>query len=366
MSESILPPRTLARRNFKKLSLPSKDQDSFSLTNSCPKIDNNNGNSSSDQEEKNIVKQLTCLELGVEFNLNLREEDFRKLNDLGSGNGGVVSKVLHVPTNKVMAKKIVNLETRPAVRKQIMRELHIMHDCDSENIVSYYGGYATESSVVMCMEYMDCRSLDRISKKSGAICEPIIGKITEAVVNGLVYLYNEHRIIHRDVKPSNVLVNSKGQIKLCDFGVSGELINSIADTFVGTSTYMSPERIQGAAYSVKSDVWSLGITVIELAIGKPPFDSNDKANSDGSGGGNNFVGILDVLQRIVNEDPPQLPEDQDFSINFRKFVSKCLFKEELRPSPQDLLNDAFFLTARQSLVDVESWACQFKVPDRII
>lgn len=98
-----------------------------------------------------------------------------------------------------------------------------------------------------------------------------------------------------DVKPSNILVNSSGQIKLCDFGVSGELINSIANTFVGTSTYMSvrcslasltslgfrlltpprqppqPERIQGAPYTVKSDVWSLGISLIELALGRFPF-----------------------------------------------------------------------------------------------
>lgn len=347
MSESILPARTLARRNFKKLSLPPKTEDQHDSPAKSESNDIDN--------DKDIVKQLASLKLGVEFNLNLREEDFQKICDLGSGNGGVVSKVLHVPTKTLMAKKIVKLETRPAIRKQIMRELHIMHDCDSDNIVSYYGGYATESSVIMCMEYMDCGSLDRISKKVGPISEQIIGKITEAVLNGLVYLYNEHRIIHRDVKPSNVLVNSKGEIKLCDFGVSGELINSIADTFVGTSTYMSPERIQGAPYSVKSDVWSLGITVLELAIGRAPFDTNEKLN------GGNFVGILDVLQRIVNEDPPQLPEDQDFSSNFRKFVTKCLFKEEQRPSPQELLNDAFFLTAKQSIVDVQSWARPLKI-----
>lgn len=61
-------------------------------------------------------------------------------------------------------------------------------------------------------------------------------------MDGLIYLYDEHRIIHRDLKPSNVLVNSQGQIKLCDFGVSGQLINSVADTFVGTSSYMSVSK----------------------------------------------------------------------------------------------------------------------------
>lgn len=87
------------------------------------------------------------------------------------------------------------------------------------------------------------RSLDDVYKKNGPVPADILGKITVAVVSGLTYLYDVHRIIHRDVKPSNVLVNSAGQIKICDFGVSGELINSVADTFVGTSTYMSVSSV---------------------------------------------------------------------------------------------------------------------------
>ena len=106
------------------------------------------------------------------------------------------------------------------------------------------------------MEYMDKGSLDGIYKKIGAIDIEVVGHVALAVLEGLTYLYDVHRIIHRgkhtdsfavvcaneptlDIKPSNILCNSQGQIKICDFGVSGELINSIADTFVGTSTYMS-------------------------------------------------------------------------------------------------------------------------------
>lgn len=304
------------------------------------------------EENNSVVAQLASLQLGVEFKLDLEEGDFETIAELGSGNGGKVSKVRHTPTQTVMAKKVIHLETKPAVRRQIARELHIMHDCDSEFIVSYYGGFVSETSVTICMEYMDCGSLDRISKRVGPISEQIIAQITVAVVEGLTYLYNEHRIIHRDVKPSNVLVNSRGQIKLCDFGVSGELINSIAETFVGTSTYMSPERIQGATYTVKGDVWSLGLTVLELAIGRFPFSA--------AGGDKEMAGhpgsILDLLQRIVNEAPPQLPDDGNFSQPFRRFVTKCLYKEEERPTPQQLLNDAFFLTAKHSPVSVAAWA----------
>ncbi|KAK9325365.1 kinase-like domain-containing protein, partial [Lipomyces orientalis] len=295
----------------------------------------------------NLVQQLATLEVGVEFRLDLRTEDLKTLVELGAGNGGTVSKVVHLPTKTLMAKKMIHIEAKPAVRKQIVRELHIMHECHSRYIVSFYGAFVNEGDVVMCMEYMDCGSLDRILKKKGPLKEDILGKITEAVVEGLTYLYNLNRIIHRDVKPSNVLVNSHGQIKLCDFGVSGELINSIADTFVGTSTYMSPERIQGAAYSVKSDVWSLGLMLLELAIGHFPFDKT----------GSSPLSILDLLQQIVNEPAPTLSADGNFSANLRACIDRCLIKDvDARPTPQDLLADPFVLMAKQMDVDTRRWA----------
>lgn len=362
-SGGIKAPKTLKRRNFKKLSLNpvspttatnGTTMDRESTGASASSTSNTSASSTFNSNDNNghshITSQLASLELGVEFKLDLRMEDFSTISELGSGNGGTVTKVMHVPTQKIMAKKVIYIEGKPSVRKQIVRELHIMHECDFPNIVSFYGAFAAESSVTMCMEYMDCGSLDRIYKKYGPLPESIISQISVAVVDGLTYLYNEHRIIHRDVKPSNVLVNSSGQIKLCDFGVSGELINSIADTFVGTSTYMSPERIQGGAYTVKSDVWSLGITLLELAIGRFPFETHNSSLP---------VGILDLLQRIVNEPPPRLPEEGgQFSSLFRTFVDKCLYREEDRPSPQDLLGDDFYLRAKQanSAHELKQWA----------
>ena len=168
-----------------------------------------------------------------------------------------------------------------------------------------------------------------------------MGKIAEAVLGGLTYLYRAHRIMHRDIKPSNVLVNSKGQIKLCDFGVSSELDNSVADTFVGTGTYMAPERIQGSPYSVKSDVWSVGLTLMELAIGKFPFHSGNEGGGGGGGADDDEPsgpqGILDLLQQIVGEPSPKLPKSDAFPQILEDVIDKCLKKDpHERPTPQEL------------------------------
>src|SRR5262249_34370516 len=122
-------------------------------------------------------------------------------------------------------------------------------------------------------------------------------------------------------------------IKLCDFGVSGEAINSVAETFVGTSTYMAPERIQGGKYTVKSDVWSFGLTMMELALGHFPFGSTDEVDKRAS-----HMGILDLLQQIVNEPAPSLPVGGNVSENFSSFCDKCVLKKPAeRLSPKELL-----------------------------
>lgn len=167
----------------------------------------------------------------------------------------------------------------------------------------------------------------------GPIRVDVLGKIAEATLGGLTYLYSKHHIMHRDIKPSNILVMSKGTIKLCDFGVSGELINSIADTFVGTSTYMAPERIQGEKYTVKSDVWSFGLTIMELAIGKFPFAASEQLSDAESAP----AGILDLLQQIVHEPAPRLPKSDAFPQILDDMIQKCLYKTpDRRPTPQEL------------------------------
>lgn len=184
----------------------------------------------------------------------------------------------------------------------------------------------------------------------------MLGKITEAILGGLVYLYEAHKIMHRDIKPSNVLVNSRGNIKLCDFGVATETVNSVADTFVGTSTYMAPERIQGGNYTVRSDVWSVGLTVMELAVGRFPFDATDSAAGDRASSGP--MGILDLLQQIVHEPAPKLPKSEAFPAILDEFIAKCLLKDPTeRPTPRQLYDrDNFLQAAKRTPVDLQEWA----------
>jgi mitogen-activated protein kinase kinase len=215
------------------------------------------------------------------------------------------------------------------------------------------------------------RSLDWVSRQFGPVRVDVLGKIAEAVLGGLSYLYSAHRIMHRDLKPSNILVNSRGQIKLCDFGVSSELDGSIAETFVGTGTYMAPERIQGSPYTVKSDVWSVGLSIMELAIGKFPFGGGS-GDDDEAGGPQ---GILDLLQQIVLEPAPKLPKSDAFPSILEDMIAKCLMKDpKERPTPKELYvstppalpdpptdsvsqdHDAFLQAAKRTPVDLEAWA----------
>lgn len=301
--------------------------------------------------------------------LAIRNDDLVYLKDLGAGNFGVVLKVLHVPLLRTMAMKIVHVDLKQEVQTQIIRELRIMHECRSPYIIEFYGAFVRSSnSIVICMEYCNCGSLDKIVP----LCRPlqfppfVLRKLLFAMLSGLTYLYDTHKIIHRDIKPSNVLMTHRGEFKLCDFGVSRELTNSLAmaDTFVGTSTYMSPERIQGLAYGIKSDVWSMGIMLYELVSGRCMWTDEADGN-DSMSRPSEPEGILDLLQRIVNERSPTLAgklnrhTQQPYDPDLCQFIDHCLIKDDqLRKSPWELLNEPLLSGVARGVFDkeVRTWA----------
>jgi len=166
---------------------------------------------------------------------------------------------------------------------------------------------------------------------SGPLSELVIGKLAARVLASLNYLHRERHQVHRDMKPGNILLNCRGEIKISDFGLSAELDSTkeMCATFIGTHAYMSPERLGGKPYSFASDIWSLGITLVECALGQYPYTAYT--------GSNYFV----LLSQIINDVPPQLPAE-NFSVEFRDFISQCLCKEpEQRPSAQKLLSHPF-------------------------
>uniref|UniRef100_A0A674BAQ4 mitogen-activated protein kinase kinase n=1 Tax=Salmo trutta TaxID=8032 RepID=A0A674BAQ4_SALTR len=168
-------------------------------------------------------------------------------------------RAYHRLGNRVLAVKVIPLDITVELQKQIMSELEILYKCDSSYIITFYSAFFVENRISICTEYMDGGSLDVYRR----IPEHVLGRISVAVVKGLTYLWSL-KILHRDVKPSNMLVNTRGQVKLCDFGVSTQLVNSIAKTYVGTNAYMAPERISGEQYGIHSDVWSVGISFMEV------------------------------------------------------------------------------------------------------
>ncbi|CAO3683481.1 hypothetical protein G6F70_001527 [Rhizopus microsporus] len=282
--------------------------------------------------------------------MDIKVQDLETLSRLGEGAAGTVRKVLHKPTQIIMAKKSISTEPDPAVQRQILRELAFLKTCDSPYIVSFYGVFLDDgdTTVSLCMEYCEAGSLEDIYKRArdlgGVIGEPVLERIAESVCKGLVYLHSK-RVIHRDIKPSNIVVTRKGEIKLCDFGVSGELINSLAQTFTGTQYYMAPERIQGNAYAVQSDIWSLGLTLIEVSQNRPALPPPDQPH----------LSIFELLDFIVRQPVPEITGSH-ISDECKNFVAVCLTKDpNYRPTPARMLQHPFILKWEHVHMDLGQW-----------
>ncbi len=264
---------------------------------------------------------------------------------------GNKAQLAHGTTGKVMAMKEIRLELDEAKFATILKELVILHECVSPYIIDFYGAFFQEGAVYMCIEYMDGGSIDKLY--ADGIPENVLRKITYSTIMGLKTLKDGHNIIHRDVKPTNILANSDGQVKICDFGVSGNLVASIAKTNIGCQSYMAPERISGGAmaqganadgtYSVQSDIWSLGLTIIECAMGQYPYPPEVSSTifSQLSVGvlppvsSSSAVLLTNATQAIVNGEPPSMPSG--YSATASDFVRSCLNKNPMKRSTYSML-----------------------------
>mmetsp|Transcript_63714 Transcript_63714/g.132674 ORF Transcript_63714/g.132674 Transcript_63714/m.132674 type:complete len:301 (+) Transcript_63714:202-1104(+) len=291
-----------------------------------------------------MAQQPPSIVIGELFRVNCNID--QSWIPIGQGSSGIVAQAQNIQSGAIVAMKIIPAPNfTPEDCSNVLRQLQELYTSSHPNVVEFYGTYYynEKNSVIIVTEYMDLGSLRDVMTRIGPAPENVVGWLSGQLLAALVYLHRERRLIHRDIKPSNILLNSRGQVKLSDFGMSTQLANTLdpANTWVGSTTYMSPERISGLQYVWNSDIWSLGITLFELGTGVFPYASDRRLE------------MVELLDRIVDEPPPALPNDR-FSAECCDFMSLAVKKRvEERPHAEILLGHPFVI--QNSQADIGPW-----------
>jgi serine/threonine kinase 3 len=254
---------------------------------------------------------------------------FQMLAKLGEGSYGAVFKALDKRDGRFVAIKILEVENEDTA--ELTREINILRQCKSDFVVGYKGSYEKDSKVWIVMEYFDAGSLcDLMTICDKTLTEQQIAIVMKMALQGLDYLHKIKKI-HRDIKAGNILLNLEGDCKLADFGVSAELVTTMAKrkTVIGTPYWMAPEVLQSQEYDGKADIWSLAITAIEMAVGEPPHS---------------HIHPMRAIFLIPSSPPPTLSHPEMYSQEFKEFLASCLHKVPARrPTAADLLEHSPFI-----------------------
>ncbi|KAL9386483.1 hypothetical protein Peur_019607 [Populus x canadensis] len=270
-------------------------------------------------------------------------ENYVLYEEIGQGATASVHRALCVPFNEIVAIKILDFERDNADLRTISREVQTMILVDHPNVLKSHCSFVSDHNLWVVMPYMSGGSCLHILKAAypDGFEELVIATVLREVLKGIDYLHHQG-YIHRDVKAGNILVDGRGAVKLGDFGVSACLFDSgdrqrTRNTFVGTPCWMAPEVMEQLnGYDFKADIWSFGITALELAHGHAPFSKYPP---------------MKVLLMTLQNAPPglDLERDKKFSKSFKQMIASCLVKDpSKRPSANKLLKHSFFKQARSN------------------
>ncbi|CDH52536.1 pkinase-domain-containing protein [Lichtheimia corymbifera JMRC:FSU:9682] len=260
---------------------------------------------------------------------------FQLGNCIGKGQFGAVYRALNVQTGEIVAIKRIRIEDIQ-VDSEIMQEVELLKDMDNANIVRYLGSVRDDTYLNIVLEYVENGSLLSTLKAFGKFPEALVASYTQKILSGLAYLH-EHEVVHCDLKAANILSTKTGDVKLTDFGVSLNLrmMQDELGAPAGTPNWMAPEVIELKGASTKSDIWSLGCTIIELLTGRPPYAG---------------MIAMSALYHIVEDDHPPVPENA--SETLQDLLYACFQKDpSQRPTAKELMQHPWISSALATTPD---------------